>query len=717
MDFFTETPAPSYYIYRDGSANEPFDPTAPLQFFPPKDSDELFFALRTAYPNVSTHSERMRNAVIEFLMNEGQAQQQVASSQTSPVMPVDNSMMYESASTSSYSPYISMASSSSASMDGSPEITALSPALSQPVQRTNSQASVAPSQNGAPLDQMTSVFSLTSHSQPKLRTRRKMTEAEKIEYRKRRSAGACQSCVARKRKCKHTKDAASSVTTTTTTGTQPRVVKPLSRKLGKQVAPPTAPVVSTGPPLSSNSLLSFDNASDDLMSFNDAELFPWKDDADWTLLDFNAPLLPDFSFDSRVPSRPSDDRTSPDGRNLQQGLPTLQHGFGHTDLHLLDAEVLSEPVVNPQQPTHTLHTHIAQSPRHQPDLAVGHPGASIATGNYLQERLGYKSAGPSGEGRGVVDGAHDYSPTLESFMHGTEDLFDTIATNNNNARGLSSARKDLPRQSVLSGQRATVSHPRLVTESPLRTQAAGIATGLPVDDAIAAASVKERQSLTLRDSGQKPLPENSVPQDSSGIAVPWLRSSGLISHSAGSVVPTAGHVAHASGRPVRPSGHAVQSSDRAVIAPSHVMTSELAVRASAGLADNHATEPVSSGVRHQTTAPDRADVVHTRPRRPSSSGSSTDTSSESTAVQAVTTPERLKSGSFTNDHHDIRLSLETFLIAIGEIQKCILCAMVSSLPAVRVTNDTKALSPPLAPTAKAMDELTSLCSSMQIAAA
>ena len=47
---------------------------------------------------------------------------------------------------------------------------------------------------------MTSVFSLSTSEQPKQRIRRKMTEAEKVEYRKRRIVKACDKCSKRKRK-------------------------------------------------------------------------------------------------------------------------------------------------------------------------------------------------------------------------------------------------------------------------------------------------------------------------------------------------------------------------------------------------------------------------------------------------------------------------------------------------------------------------------------
>ena len=71
-EMLVDMSVPGYFIYRD---SETADPAAPPVFFPPKDSDELFDALRAKYPYVKTHSERMRDAMIEFLLDERQAEQ------------------------------------------------------------------------------------------------------------------------------------------------------------------------------------------------------------------------------------------------------------------------------------------------------------------------------------------------------------------------------------------------------------------------------------------------------------------------------------------------------------------------------------------------------------------------------------------------------------------------------------------------------------------
>lgn len=192
-----ESAPPAYIIYRDTPQGEPFDPTAPPQFFPPKDSDELFDALRVKFPHVKTHSERMRDAVIEFLLEERQAEQLKSAS---PMFPT------ETAATSPWQSWPSMSSGAGSSTLSSPETLNLETPAStgspqfQPPQMSR-QYSTATSESTPPaLDQMTSVFSLSAESQPKTRVRRKMTEEEKIEYRKRRIVKACEKCSKRKRK-------------------------------------------------------------------------------------------------------------------------------------------------------------------------------------------------------------------------------------------------------------------------------------------------------------------------------------------------------------------------------------------------------------------------------------------------------------------------------------------------------------------------------------
>lgn len=197
----TCTSTPAYVVYRDISNGEPSDPTSPLLFFPPKGSDELFDALRTAFPHLKSHSERMRDAIIQFLLEERQEELL----RTSPALTMDGTAptttTWLSASSSSASASVS---SSPDLLDfATPSSLATSP-QTLPPQLTRTASVAASSQASPPsLDQMTGVFSLSAESQPKQHMRRKMTEAEKVEYRKRRIVKACDKCAKRKRKCPH----------------------------------------------------------------------------------------------------------------------------------------------------------------------------------------------------------------------------------------------------------------------------------------------------------------------------------------------------------------------------------------------------------------------------------------------------------------------------------------------------------------------------------
>lgn len=113
-------PSPGFVVYRNAAPNEPYDPCAAPQFYPPKDSDELFFALKAHYPSVKTHSERMRNAVIEFLLKERDEEQQ--KSQSPNFASVEPSVSFESSATS---PWSSNPSVSSSSAFSSPDLIGL----------------------------------------------------------------------------------------------------------------------------------------------------------------------------------------------------------------------------------------------------------------------------------------------------------------------------------------------------------------------------------------------------------------------------------------------------------------------------------------------------------------------------------------------------------------------------------------------------------------
>lgn len=74
------TPARRFFISRIPDANGEIDPTGNLEFIPAKDSDELYEALKESFPQFRTHKERMREAVIEFHLQERDAEQAMTGS-------------------------------------------------------------------------------------------------------------------------------------------------------------------------------------------------------------------------------------------------------------------------------------------------------------------------------------------------------------------------------------------------------------------------------------------------------------------------------------------------------------------------------------------------------------------------------------------------------------------------------------------------------------
>lgn len=189
---------PTYMIYRDVRPGEPFDPSAPLHFLPPKDSDELFDALRFAFPHLKTHSERLRDATIKFLLDEQR-------SYTPSPAPAGPATTQPATQTFAVSP-TSTASGSSNTLNIWNHATISTRGKFKHVPSSSHQSTQSSSlltKDMPPQEDMTGVFSISS-VQPKQHSRRRMTEREKAEYRQRRMAKACDKCARRKRKvCYH----------------------------------------------------------------------------------------------------------------------------------------------------------------------------------------------------------------------------------------------------------------------------------------------------------------------------------------------------------------------------------------------------------------------------------------------------------------------------------------------------------------------------------
>ncbi|OQO07200.1 hypothetical protein B0A48_07770 [Cryoendolithus antarcticus] len=286
----------AYFIYRDTSvACE--NGTAPLAFFPAKDSDELFDALRAKYSHIKSHADRVREATIEFFMEE-------QASLTVSTAPSTVPAMYET--TADLSPWQQSWPSESMTTLSSPETMSLStpsvyeyPAAQQTPQVRHSSAGLSTSvASPRALENMTSVFSLSTSEQPKQRVRRKMTEAEKVEYRKRRIVKACEKCKARKRKCIHN---------------EPEVDKP-SRKVAKSQSGSKKNISHSNAAVQpqAHDVIDFDFES----FINDIDVkAPSNDFGDFTLM-YDDDLTPELSFDSML--------------DIQQPhLPFDRHNTGH----------------------------------------------------------------------------------------------------------------------------------------------------------------------------------------------------------------------------------------------------------------------------------------------------------------------------------------------------------------------------------------------------
>jgi len=55
---------------KSAQANDPYDLYSGIEFSPDKDSDELFECLKRSFPAGKTHKERMKLALMGFIINE-----------------------------------------------------------------------------------------------------------------------------------------------------------------------------------------------------------------------------------------------------------------------------------------------------------------------------------------------------------------------------------------------------------------------------------------------------------------------------------------------------------------------------------------------------------------------------------------------------------------------------------------------------------------------
>ncbi len=161
-----------FFITRIGDAA---DPTAPLEFYPPVGSDELHDALKRAYPHLPSLQARMREAVIEFYLTEQD--------------PFGQSLHHTLDTTMSVSP------SNLSSNESSFVSTVYTPPAVESTPSSSEATSSTPSQQD-----LMNVWTLPTSTQAKIHKRRNMTAEEKIKYKAKRLAGACDDCRRRRRK-------------------------------------------------------------------------------------------------------------------------------------------------------------------------------------------------------------------------------------------------------------------------------------------------------------------------------------------------------------------------------------------------------------------------------------------------------------------------------------------------------------------------------------
>jgi hypothetical protein len=244
----------------------------------------------------------MRNAVIEFLKQElTEEQNQMAAT---PVIPMEADLSFDVSTESPWWPSMDSTASTLSSPDLFNLATPASMSSSQAptMSRQNSSSQPSTSQKAKPgLDDMTGVFSLSSTSQPKTRVRRKMTESEKLEYRKRRIVKACDSCSKRKRKCSHNQPEMEKVRSSKITKTKApasNINSACVAQMEKAMFQPAEPsIVDEDPFMFLNQNMFSELPITDDFIFDTATIsqapqqtaWPWSDTADWTLID--TPLL------------------------------------------------------------------------------------------------------------------------------------------------------------------------------------------------------------------------------------------------------------------------------------------------------------------------------------------------------------------------------------------------------------------------------------------
>jgi hypothetical protein len=171
------------------------DPFAGIEFDPPLHSDELFYVLRTAYPEGRTQISRIKEATIAFLIGELKSER----SQDTPVVVVTDMTPQQEQDdvgkldATARSPAISATRAT---------VSALAVDSAGDVDR-NLEAQPTATRKMKAFESFTFVWNATDGSARQPRSKRTMTQVEKAEYQLRRRIGACNVCKPKKRKVCH----------------------------------------------------------------------------------------------------------------------------------------------------------------------------------------------------------------------------------------------------------------------------------------------------------------------------------------------------------------------------------------------------------------------------------------------------------------------------------------------------------------------------------
>ncbi|KAF2840149.1 hypothetical protein M501DRAFT_1002440 [Patellaria atrata CBS 101060] len=306
--FINTSPVRRYQIFRaSGNPGSVFDASAKLIWEPSLESDELYDALKEAFPYLDTHQKRKKQAVLEFLHQELEETtldpiiESISSSRStqSPAMPMFN-IDTPSTSTEYPSTVYSYAKSASSSSSSSPSSDGATGSTHPPSPMESFSSLKAP----ASMQEMTSVWNAGPNREVKIHTRRNMTEQERVEYRKRREVGACDLCRKRRRKCKHnvltTSESSNKVVKSHSKSRQYRG-KPEDSTARQSSRQPSSPAVNSNEDFTICDQLPLDSVPDTIWQMS---AFPGADfDASFQdIIDFDASHgqnnLPSLDFDN-----------------------------------------------------------------------------------------------------------------------------------------------------------------------------------------------------------------------------------------------------------------------------------------------------------------------------------------------------------------------------------------------------------------------------------